>query len=94
MWEIAKRYKNSDLLLLDSEASGEVEAGVRRVWIFEAAGFSRVDSSQQRVLIIFMIVLTVLGDIDDHLKRRGDIDDGSRLEQHHCGGGEGANQQI
>ena len=44
--------KNGDLLLLDSEASGEVETGVRRVWIFQAAGFSRVDSSQQRVLVI------------------------------------------
>ena len=37
---------DDDLLLLDSEASGEVEAGMRRVWVFEAASFARVDSSQ------------------------------------------------
>ena len=42
----------------------------------------------------YIIVLAVHDDIDDHLKRRGDIDDGPRLEQHHCGGGEGTNQQI
>ena len=41
-----------DLLLLDGEASREVEAGMRRVWIFQATSFSRVDPSQQRVLRI------------------------------------------
>ena len=36
---------DDDLLLLDSEASGEVEAGMRRVWIFQASSFSWVDPS-------------------------------------------------
>ena len=33
------------LFLLDSEASGEVEASMRRVWIFQAASFPRINSS-------------------------------------------------
>ena len=47
---------DDDLLLLDSETSGEVKASMRRVWIFQAAGFTRVDSSQQRVLRIVIII--------------------------------------
>ena len=40
------------LFLLDSEASGEVEACVGGVWIFQATSFSRIDSSQQGILVV------------------------------------------
>ena len=61
-----KNDDDGDLLLLNSEASGEVEAGVRRVWVFEAASFARVDSSQQRVLInmieLFVLIVSSIQD--------------------------------
>ena len=91
------------LFLLDSEASGEVEACVGGVWIFQATRFSRIDSSQQGVLVVWfwlydgpdilksaLIIIKMI----DYLKGGGHIDDRPRLQEHHRWRGESSHQQI